>query len=76
MDTRTRKQYKEKDKMSNKKGMYGERDRILVGKFSIALFDGTEHGGLWIEDITTDEGGQFNGPNLENAIHALWNEHF
>ena len=66
----------EKSKSKGKSGMYGERDVFLVGKFSIALFDGTEHGGLWIEDTHTEEGGQFNGPNLENAIHNLWNEHF
>jgi len=55
--------------------MYGERDVIIIGKFSIALFDETENGGLWIEDIETGEGGQFHGPILENAIHNLWNEH-
>ena len=64
------------DEKTIKMGMYGERDRILTGKFSIALFDGTEHGGLWIEDTTTDEGGQFHGPNLEKAITDLWNNHF
>jgi len=60
----------------NKSGMYGERDTILVGKYQIALFDGTQYGGLWIEDTHTGEGGQFNGSDLENAIHNLWNEHF
>lgn len=59
-----------------KSGMYGERDVIRVGKFTVALFDWKEHNGLWIEDTETGEGGQFNGANLENAIHNLWNEHF
>ena len=54
----------------------GERDNTMLGKFSVSLFDGTDDGGLWIEDTLTGEGAQFHGPNMENAIQNLFNEHF
>lgn len=59
-----------------KSGMYGERDRLKVGKYEISFWDGTEIGGLWVEDTTTGEGGQFHADALENALNDLWSKHF
>lgn len=54
-----------------------EEESISIGKFSVALVYGKEeHRGLWISDSETGEGVLISGPDMENAVRNLWNEHF
>jgi len=45
---------------------------IQVGKFSISLTDG----GLLVIDTETEEGAEFKGDSLLEAIENLWNAQF
>lgn len=53
-------------------GMYGEREKLKIGRFDLCFFDGTEEGGVWVEDTETGEGGQFSGSWLRECIEKLW----
>jgi len=63
-------------KMKGKLGMYGERPVIKIGKYTIAKMTDEDKEGIWIHNTETDEGGQFRGDGLENAIDRLWQELF
>lgn len=54
-----------------KLGMYGERESLAVGKYSICFFDGTPENGIWLE-LVNGEGFQLHGKALEDSLSDMF----
>lgn len=64
-------------KARNKIGMYGETPRLIIGGLSLCRQnpDGDDKS-IWIEDISTGEGAEFDEEKLSGALLQFYKEHF
>jgi len=60
-----------------KNGMYGETQKVKIGKFTIAMMsDKDDEESVWIEDTEGGEGGQFNGEQIQEDLQKIFDKHF
>jgi hypothetical protein len=63
--------------MSNKIGMYGDTDRVEIGKYSICRQDPDgENKSVWIEDTETAEGGEFQDEAFFEVVDKFYKDNF